>query len=391
MPGLTQLTERIGASPTIALNDKANRLKAEGHDVIALAGGEPDFDTPAHVIEAGVNAIHAGETHYAAPSKGIVPMLEAIAYKMERDNGVTVNPKTDIVVTPGGKLSLFLALKSILNPSDEVLILAPYWVSYPSIVKMVGANPVIVPLSSDDNYAVHLEQLREYVTPNTKAIIVCSPNNPSGRMLTRDEINAIATVAEEADIWVISDEIYEKINYDGREHISFASIPEIKDRVLTVNGMSKGYAMTGWRLGWLVGPKRVLDVATIFNSQTATSAATFTMHAAVAALTGPQDVVEMMRQSYQDRRDFIVSSLNSIDNICCPPIEGAFYAFPKIEQTDKTSAEVAELILTEAQVVGVPGSAFGITDSVHIRFSYATDKALLEDAVERIRKMAHLL
>lgn len=391
MPGLTQLAEHISKSPTIALTDKAKQLAAQGHDVIALAGGEPDFDTPAHVIKAGVEAIYAGETHYAAPSKGITPMLEAIAKKTERENNFSVNPKTDIVVTPGGKLSLFLALKSILNPTDEVLILAPYWVSYPSIVTMIGANPVIVPLSSDDNYTIHLEQLREYVTPNTKAIIVNSPNNPSGRMLTQEEIDAVTTIAVESDIWVISDEIYEKIAYDGRQHVSLASIPELKERTLTINGMSKGYAMTGWRLGWLVGPKRVLDVATIFNSQTATSAATFTMHAAVEALNGPQDIIETMRQSYEDRRDFIVDALNSIDNIFCPQIEGAFYAFPQVENTDKTSEEVAELILNEAQVVGVPGSAFGITDSVHIRFSYATDKALLEKAVERIRKMAHLL
>jgi len=391
MPGLTQLAERISKSPTIAFTDKAKQLATQGHDIIALAGGEPDFDTPAHVIEAGVNAIHAGETHYAAPSKGITPLLQAIADKMERDNNIKANPSTDILVTPGGKLSLYLALKSILDPTDEVLILAPYWVSYPSIVQMIGANPVIVPLSSEDNYTIHLEQLREYVTPNTKAIIVNSPNNPSGRMLTSDEADAITTLAEEADIWVIADEIYEKIAYDGREHIALASIPELKDRTLTINGMSKGYAMTGWRLGWLVGPKRVLEVATIFNSQTATSAATFTMHAAVAALNGPQDIIETMRQSYEDRRDFVVSSLNSIDNICCPAIEGAFYAFPKVEKTDKTSAEIADIILTEAQVVGVPGSAFGITDGAHIRFSYATDKALLEKAVDRIRNIAHLL
>ncbi len=391
MPGLTQLAEQIPKSPTIALTDKANQLRSQGVDVIALAGGEPDFDTPAHVIEAGINAIREGQTHYAAPSKGLTPLLEAIAAKTERDNNVSVNPKTDIVVTPGGKFSIYLALKSILNPTDEVLILAPYWVSYPSMVKLVGAKPVIVPLSIDDNYTISLDQLRECVTPNTKAIIVNSPNNPSGRMLTSNEIEVIATVAQEADMWIITDEIYEKIVYDGRQHVSLASIPELKDRSLIINGMSKGYAMTGWRLGWLVGPKRVLDVATIFNSQTATSAATFTMHATVEALNGSQDVIETMRQSYEERRNFIVESLNSIDNIYCPPIEGAFYALPQIQNTEKSSAEVAELILTEAQVVGVPGSAFGVTDSVNIRFSYATDRNLLEKAVERIQKMAHLL
>lgn len=390
MPKTTQLAQRISKSPTIALTDKAQQLIAQGHDVIALAGGEPDFDTPDHVIEAGVQAIRNGETHYAAPSKGITPLLQAIANKMERDNNVIVNPQTDVLVTPGGKLSLYLALKSILDEGDEVLILAPYWVSYTSIVTMIGAKPVTVPLSNKDNYTIRLDQLREYVSPKTKAIIVNSPNNPSGRMLTTEEIDAITTLATEADIWVISDEIYEKINYDNREHVSLASIPELKDQTLVINGMSKGYAMTGWRLGYLVGPAPVMGIATMFNSQTATSAATFTMHASVAALNGPQDVIEVMRKSYQDRRDFIVDAFNSIDNMYCPSIEGAFYAFPQVVETEKSSAEVAEIILSEAKVAGVPGSAFGITDTVHVRFSYATDMALLEKALDRIKGIAHL-
>jgi aspartate aminotransferase len=391
MPGLTKLAERISKSPTVVLTDKAKQLAQQGYDVIALAGGEPDFDTPAHIVDAAISAIHAGETHYAAPSKGLVPLLEAIADKTHRENNYSVNPMTDVIVTPGGKFSLFLALKSILNPTDEVLILAPYWVSYPSMVAMVGANPVVVPLSSADNYTIHLEQLREYVTPNTKAIIVNSPNNPSGRVLTQAEADAITTLALESDLWVIADEIYEKITYDQRQHLALASIPELTDRTLTINGVSKGHAMTGWRLGWLVGPKRVLDIATIFNSQTVTSTATFTMHAATAALTGPQDIIETMRQSYEDRRDFIVEAFNSIDNFYCPQIEGAFYAFPQVKNTDKSSEEIANLILNEAQVVGVPGSAFGITESVHIRFSYATHQSLLEQAIDRIRKIAHLL
>jgi len=390
MPSLTQLAELIPTSPTIAMADKAKRLSAQGLDVIALAGGEPDFDTPAHIVDTAVEAIKSGKTRYAAPSKGINPLLEAIANKMERDNGVTVNPKTDIIVTPGGKLSLYIALKTILNPGDEVLIIAPYWVTYPSSVMMSGGVPVYVTLSSNDNYTIHLEQLREKITPKTKAIIVNSPSNPSGRMITSEEAQAIATVATEADLFVIADEMYEMLKFDGREHISLASFPELKDRTLIVHGLSKAYAMTGWRLGWLAGPTNVMKVAGIFNSQTATSAATFTMHAAVTALNGPQDMVETMRQSYEERRDFIVDAFNSIDNMACPPIEGAFYAFPKVVNTDKTSDEIANIILDEALVVGVPGSAFGITDDAHIRFSFATDRQLLEKAVERIRGIAHL-
>ena len=390
MPSLTQLAELIPTSPTIAMADKAKRLSAQGLDVIALAGGEPDFDTPAHIVESAIDAIKSGKTRYAAPSKGINPLLEAIANKTERDNGVSLNPKTDIIVTPGGKLSLYIALKTILNAGDEVLVIAPYWVTYPSSVMMSGGVPVYVTLSSKDNYTIHLEQMREKITSKTKAIIVNSPSNPSGRMLTPEEAQAIATIATEADLFVIADEMYEMLKFDGREHISLAAFPELKDRTLIVHGLSKAYAMTGWRLGWLAGPTNVMKVAGIFNSQTATSAATFTMHAAVTALNGPQDMVETMRQSYEERRDFIVNAFNSIDNMYCPPIEGAFYAFPKVVDTDKTSDEIANIILDEALVVGVPGSAFGITEDAHIRFSFATDRELLEKAIERIRGIAHL-
>ena len=279
----------------------------------------------------------------------------------------------------------------MLDPGDEVLIPAPYWVSYPSITTMVGGQPVPVPTSSADGYRLHLDQLRDYVTPNTKAIIINSPCNPTGHMLSSEEIEAIATLATEADLYIISDEIYEKLNFDGRPAVSLASIPDIADRVVVINGMSKAYAMTGWRLGWLAGPTSLISAAGMFNSQTATAAATFTQHAAVAALTGPQDCVEMMRRSYEERRNFMVNAFNSIENMSCPDIEGAFYAFPKVDETSKTSAEVANVILEQAVVVGVPGSAFGITSDAHIRFSFAEDFNLLKEAVERIRGIADQL
>ena len=391
MPSITQLARRISKSPTIAMNDKARQLAAEGHSVIGLAGGEPDFDTPAHILEAGIKALRDGKTRYAAPSKGITPLLEAIAMKMARDNQAQVNPMTDIIVTPGGKLALFLALKAMLDPGDEVLIPAPYWVSYPSITTMVGGTPAPIPLSSDDHYRLRLERLRQFVTPKTKAIIINSPGNPTGRMLSSDEIEAVADLAAEADLFVISDEIYEKLNFDGRPAVSLASIPELAERVVVINGMSKAYAMTGWRLGWLAGPSPLIAAAAKFNSQTATSAATFTQHAAVAALNGPQNCIDTMRQSYQERRDLMVNAFNSIENMSCPAIEGAFYAFPKVNQTSKSSEEVAALILDKAAVVGVPGSAFGITQDVHIRFSFAENMGLLQEAVKRIRDIADQL
>ena len=391
MPNPTQLANRIAKSPTIAMNDKAKQLAAEGHSVIGLAGGEPDFDTPQHIVDAAIKAIRDGETRYAAPSKGIRPLLEAIAVKMERDNNVRVDPMNDIIVTPGGKLALFLALKAMLDPGDEVLIPAPYWVSYPSIATMVGGVPVTVETGSDDNYRLRLEHLREHVSPRSKVLIINSPCNPSGHMLSSEEIEAVATLALEEDLYIISDEIYEKLNFDGRPATSLASIPDIADRVIIINGMSKAYAMTGWRLGWLAGPTELIGVAGKFNSQTATSAATFTQHAAVTALNGPQDCVEMMRQSYQERRDFMVSSFNSIPNMSCPDIEGAFYAFPKVDDTSKSSEEVANVILEEAVVVGVPGKAFGVSKDTHIRFSFAEDMKKLSEAVDRIRAIAHKL
>ena len=391
MPSITQLARRISKSPTIAMNDKARQLAAEGHSVIGLAGGEPDFDTPEHILEAGIKALRDGKTRYAAPSKGITPLLEAIAMKMARDNQARVDPMTDIIVTPGGKLALFLALKAMLDPGDEVLIPAPYWVSYPSITTMVGGTPAPIPLSSDDHYRLRLERLRQFVTPKTKAIIINSPGNPTGRMLSSDEIEAVADLAAEADLFVISDEIYEKLNFDGRPAVSLASIPELAERVVVINGMSKAYAMTGWRLGWLAGPRPLIAAAAKFNSQTATSAATFTQHAAVAALNGPQNCIDTMRQSYQARRDLMVNAFNSIENMSCPAIEGAFYAFPKVNQTSKSSEEVAALILDKAAVVGVPGSAFGITQDVHIRFSFAENMGLLQEAVKRIRDIADQL
>ena len=391
MPSPTLLANKISKSPTIAMNDKAKQLAAEGHSVIGLAGGEPDFDTPPHIVDAAMKALRDGETRYAAPSKGIRPLLEAIAAKMERDNGVRLDPMSDIIVTPGGKLALFLVLKAMLDPGDEVLIPAPYWVSYPSITTMVGGAPVSVETTGADNYRLRLEHLREFVTPRTKAIIVNSPGNPTGHMLSSAEIEALATLALEHDLYIISDEIYEKLNFDGRPAVSLASIPEIADRVVVINGVSKAYAMTGWRLGWIAGPTEIVGVAGKFNSQTATSAATFTQHAAVAALTGPQDCVEVMRQSYEERRNFMVAGFNDIPNMSSPDIEGAFYAFPKVDETSKTSEEVANIILDEAVVVGVPGSAFGVTKDAHIRFSFAEDFGKLKEAVERIRSIAHKL
>ncbi|MFQ5399033.1 MAG: pyridoxal phosphate-dependent aminotransferase [Anaerolineae bacterium] len=388
MKELSQLVSSIPASVTLAVNDKAKALQAAGHDVIALAGGDPDFDTPAHVVEAAFKAIQNGATHYPAPMKGIPPLLEAIADKMARDNSIQVNPKTDVVVTPGGKWALFLALSAVINPGDEVLYLEPVWVSYPPMITLAGGTPVPVSLPAEDNFRITADLLRARITPQTKALMVNSPCNPTGRVLTQAEVEAIVEVAIEADLYVIADEIYEKLVFDGRQHLSVGAVPGMAERTLTVNGMSKAYAMTGWRLGWLAGPTEILKIATRMNSQTVSSAANFTMHAAVAALNGPQESIAKMRDSYQARRDFMVTALNEIEGVSCRSIEGAFYLFPSFPNSNKNSLELADALLDKAGIAGTPGIAFGKSGEGHVRFSIATAMHDLERAVERLAKIA---
>jgi aspartate aminotransferase len=388
MKPISERVSSIPASVTLAVNDKAKALQAAGQDVIALAGGDPDFDTPNHIVAAALASIENGGTHYPAPMKGVTPLLEAIANKMAQDNNIIVNPKTDVVVTPGGKWSLYLALAAIINPGDEILYLEPVWVSYPPMITLAGATPVPVSLASADNFRITADLLRAKITPNTKALMVTSPSNPTGRVLTQEEVDAIVEVALEADLYVIADEIYEKLVFDGRQHISLGAQPGMAERTLTINGMSKAYAMTGWRLGWLVGPTNILKVATRMNSQTVSSAANFTMHAAAAALTGPQDFIATMRDAYQARRDFMVTAMNEIEGIHCRSIEGAFYLFPTFPNSSKNSLELAEALLDKAGIAGTPGIAFGSSGEGHVRFSIATAMSDLERAVERLAKVA---
>jgi len=391
MKELSRVVSSIPPSETLAVSDKAKALKAAGRDVVALAGGDPDFDTPDYITAAAFQAIENGATHYPAPMKGITPLLEAIAAKMQADNGVTVKPGSDIVVTPGGKWALFLALSAILNPGDEVLYLEPVWVSYPPMIVLAGGTPVAVTLSAGDNFRITADQLREKLTPRTKALMVNSPNNPTGRVITQDELNAIVEVALEHDLYVISDEIYETVIFDGRQHLSPAAVPGMAERTLTINGLSKSHAMTGWRLGWLAGPTPIMKLATQMNSQTVSSAANFTMHAAVAALKGPKEVTRAMCAEYQQRRDFMVPALNAIPGVECLDIEGAFYLFPRFPNSTKTSAELAEALIEKAGIASVPGAAFGKSGEGHVRFTIATAMKELEKAVEKLSKVAHEL
>ncbi|MCP5094966.1 MAG: pyridoxal phosphate-dependent aminotransferase [Chloroflexi bacterium] len=376
---------------TLAVNDKANALKRAGHDVIALAGGDPDFSTPAHIVEAAFTAMQNGATHYPAPMIGIPEALEAVATKMAHDNDIHIDPMQNIIMTPGGKWALYLGLNALLNPGDEVLILEPYWVSYPSMVTIAGGIPVPVSLPSDDNFRITADLLRRHITPKTKLLMLNTPCNPTGRVMTAAERDAIVEVALEADLYVMSDEIYEKLVFDGRSHLSIGAVPEMQDRTLTVNGLTKAYAMTGWRMGWLVAPAPIIKLATRLNGQSVSCAATFTMHACVAALNGPQGAIGEMRDAYQARRDFMVQALNDIDGIACRSIEGAFYLFVAFPHSNKNSLELATALIDKAGVVGTPGIAFGQSGEGYVRFSIATAMCDLERTVERLAKIAHEL
>jgi len=387
MKPLSSLIQSVPASPTTTMMQKGRELKAAGHDVVNLAGGEPDFDTPKHIVEAAFKAIQAGDTHYPT-AYGTPALLDAIIGKLARENNIQGVQHNQIMVTPGAKWALYATVGAIVDPGDEVIVLDPSWVSYSPIVQLNRAVPVRVELSGAENFHVSEEILRRHVTPHTKLIMVCSPNNPTGRVLKQDEIDAIVKVATENDLYVISDEIYEHILYDGAVHKSLGAQPGMAQRTITINGFSKAYAMTGWRLGWLAGPAEVVKQARTLQTHSAQSAASFTMAAGVAALNGPQDCVHMMTAAYAQRRKFVLDAFEEIDGIECAPIEGAFYVFPKFTNTDKSSLEVANLLIEKALIVGTPGSAFGEAGEGHVRFSIATAMTDLEKMVERLAKVA---
>lgn len=386
MRPLSALVESVPASVTAAMMQKGRELARAGKPVINLAGGEPDFATPAHIAEAALRAIQAGDTHYP-PSPGTPELLEAIAVKLERENGVKVQP-AQVLVTPGAKWAIYVALAALLNPGDEALLLDPSWVSYAPMVELQRATPVRVPLRSADNFAIGADALRAHISPRTKLLMVNSPNNPTGRVLERAEVDAIVQVANEHDLYVISDEIYEHIRFDGRTHYSLAAEPAMAERTITVNGFSKGYAMTGWRLGWLAAPPAIAALARTFQTQSVTSAASFTMAAGVAALNGPQDCVHEMTAAYETRRRFFVDALEEIPGIECPPVEGAFYVFPRFTQGEKSSLAISSILLEKALIAATPGVAFGDAGEGHVRFSIAAHMHDLERAVERLAKIA---
>ncbi|MDA1090030.1 MAG: pyridoxal phosphate-dependent aminotransferase [Proteobacteria bacterium] len=384
----------IKPSPTIAVTQKARDLKAAGKNVIGLGAGEPDFDTPAHIIEAAKKAMDDGLTRYTAVN-GIPELLEAISAKFKRDNSLDY-ATNEIAVSCGGKQIIFNSFMATLNPGDEVIIPAPYWVSYPDIALLFGGQPVFVNCPAENNFRMTPEDLDAAITPKTKWLILNSPSNPSGAAYSRDDMKALTDVLmRHPHVWVMTDDIYEHILYDGFEFTTVAEVePGLKDRTLTLNGMSKAFCMTGWRVGFAGGPVDLIKAMTMVQSQSTTHTSSISQAASVAALNGPQDFIAANNKIFQERRDLVVSMLNQATGLKCPTPEGAFYVYPSCAgtigkttpdgKTIETDEDFVTYILESEGVAAVQGVAFGL--SPHFRISYATGTDLLEDACQRIQR-----
>jgi aspartate aminotransferase len=386
--------ERIKPSPTMAITSKAREMKAAGFDVIGLGAGEPDFDTPDNVKQAAIAAIERGETKYTAVD-GIPELKRAIASKFERENDLTYTP-AEITVGSGGKQVLYNALLATLNPGDEVIVPSPYWVSYPDIVLLAGATPVVVETKLEDGFKLSPKALAASITPRTKWFIFNSPSNPTGAAYTREEIKALTDVLlKHENVWVLSDDIYEHLVYDGFAFSTPAQVePKLKGRTLTMNGVSKAYSMTGWRIGYAGGPEPLIKAIATLQSQSTSNPCSISQWASVEALEGPQDFLKRWVASFQDRRDLVVSMLNQAKGISCPTPAGAFYVYPScagvIGRTSRdgkkieTDEDFATALLQEEGVAVVHGAAFGL--SPFFRISYATGIEALEEACRRIQR-----
>ena len=383
---MIKLAARVGEVPpsiTLAIAAKAKAMKAEGIDVCSLSTGEPDFDTPEHIKAAAKQALDAGKTKYG-PVAGEPLLKAAIARKLRDDNNLNYQPE-NIIVTNGGKHSLYNLMMALIEPGDEVIIPAPYWLSYPEMVKLASGKPVIVRTDASTGYKITPGQLNRAITPKTKLFVLNSPSNPTGMVYTPAEIKALAEVIVDRDILVVSDEIYEKIIYDGAKHVSIGSLgKEIFDRTLISSGFAKGYSMTGWRIGYLAGPIEIIKATSTIQGHSTSNVCTFAQYGAIAALESSQESVETMRLAFADRREVIFELLDAIPGISCIKPDGAFYMFVNISKTGMNSLEFSDAFLEQQQVAVIPGIAFGADD--HIRLSYATDLGTIKKAVERLDK-----
>jgi aspartate aminotransferase len=387
---LAERMKTLAPSSTLAVQAKAKELRAQGVDVISFGAGEPDFDTPARIKDAAVRAMRGGHTKYTEVG-GIPELREAVCAKLARDNGLAYTP-AEVVISCGAKHTLFNLAAALLDPGDEVLVPSPFWVSYPEQVRLVGGVPVPVTTEEATGFDLDPGRLRAAVTPRTKLVVLNSPNNPTGAVFSAAALEAVARLAVERDLWVVSDECYEALTFEGR-HRSIASLsPEIKARTIVVNTCSKAYAMTGWRIGYAAGPRPLIRAMTDVQSQITSNPSSVAQWAAVEALTGPQDEVAAMAREFDRRRQLIVGGLNALDGVHCAMPRGAFYAFANVSglfgrrQPDgaplKTSIDVTAFLLEHARVAVVPGLDFGSDD--HVRLSYATSDALIREGLGRM-------
>ncbi|MGH3096377.1 MAG: pyridoxal phosphate-dependent aminotransferase [Streptosporangiales bacterium] len=384
----------ITESATLAVDSKAKALKAEGRPVIGFGAGEPDFPTPEHIVEAAVAACRDPRNHKYTPATGLPELRAAIAAKTARDSGYEIEPG-QVLVTTGGKQAVYETFAALLDPGDEVLLPTPYWTTYPEAIKLAGGVPVPVVVDESTGYHVGVEQLERARTDRTKVLLFCSPSNPTGALQTADEVGAIGRWAVEHDLWVVTDEIYEHLVYGDAQFTSMpVRVPEIADNCVVLNGVAKTYAMTGWRVGWLIGPPDVVAAAAKLHSHMSSNVANVSQRAALAAVSGDLDAVAAMRAAFDRRRGTITSMLNEIPGVSCPTPEGAFYVYPAVQdligrpirgRVPQTTVELAELALEEANVAVVPGEAFGTPG--YLRLSYALGDDDLVEGVSRLQRL----
>ncbi len=386
---ISQNVLKVKPSITLAISAKAKAMKAEGIDVVALSAGEPDFDTPAHICEAGIAAINEGFTRYT-PASGIIELKKAVCEKFRIDNGLNYKP-SQVIINCGAKHSVFLAVFALTGSGDEVIIPSPYWVSYPDMTRLAGGTPVIIEGKPENNLKITPEQLKNAITKKTKLLILNTPSNPTGMNYSAKELRALAEVIEESGIYVLSDEIYEKLIYDGKKHVSIASFSDkLFERTITVNGVSKTYSMTGWRIGYAAGHEEIISAMGKVQSQETSNPCSISQKAALAAITGPQDFLESRVNEFSKRRLYIVDRLNSMEGVKCLKPEGAFYVFPDVSahygkkhngEAIEGSAALCEYMLYRQQIALVPGEGFGA--DAHVRISYAVSMENIEKALNK--------
>lgn len=387
---LSDRVEQLEESATLAVGAKAAAMKKEGIDVVGFGAGEPDFDTPDAIKAAAKAALDDGQTKYAKPGSGIVPLKEAVCSKLKRENNLEYKP-SQVLITVGGKEALYLASMALLNPGDEVILPAPYWVSYPEQIKLCGAKPVIIQGSEDRSFKLTAEEIQKAITPKTRVLIFNSPSNPGGFTYSPEEVRAVAEVVAGKEIIVFSDEMYDRLIYGNQRFVSFAaSGPPVYDQTLTFNAGSKTYSMTGWRVGYVAGPEAIIKAMAKLQSQTTSGTATFNQHALAEALNGDQGPVEHMRREFERRAEYMHQRLNAIKGVRCVPPTGAFYAFPNVSSSYKAlgvkdSLGFADKVLAEARVAVVPGIAFGCDENV--RLSFATSMEQIQKGLDRLEQL----